>query len=61
MLSPRPRRGEVRSIDDDFAIIATPLECGEVPTEEQYEAALRIVRAYWPKGGRPHELPEKWR
>lgn len=52
---------EVRPIDHAFAILATPLECGEPLTNEMWAAGLRVAHAYWPKGGTPRELPEKWR
>lgn len=49
------------TLDDDFATLTTPHRFGDEISEEEIQAGIRVVRAYWPKGGRPRELPEKWR
>lgn len=46
---------------DDFATLSTPKGPGDPLTSEEYAAAERTVKRYWPKGGVPHELPEKYR
>ncbi|HEY3712852.1 MAG TPA: hypothetical protein VGL64_25970 [Amycolatopsis sp.] len=48
-------------LDDEFAILATPHQFGDDLTEAEIEAGSRVVRAFWPKGGKPHKLPEKYR
>lgn len=62
LLSPSThRQGEAPTHDDDFAILATPHQFGDDLTAAEIAAAERVVRAFWPKFGIPHELPEKWR
>ncbi|MGH2868228.1 MAG: hypothetical protein ACRDNK_11770 [Solirubrobacteraceae bacterium] len=49
------------SAEDDFATLATPKKPGEPLTNAEYSAAERTVKRFWPKGGKPHELPEEYR
>lgn len=62
LLSPSThRQDEAPNLDGDFATLSDPRRFGHDLTEYEIEAAIRIVNAYWPKFGLPHELPEEWR
>lgn len=50
-----------RSAEDDLTTLASWKAPGEPLTEAEYTAAIRTVNRFWPKGGTPRELPEKWR